>query len=50
MLLRQGLTFSSSFRIGIKTETVPATLFGEFLITRIVNELKITKASASEER
>jgi hypothetical protein len=50
MLLKQPLTFSASFRIGIKIETLPKALFGEFLITRIVNELKITKASASAER
>jgi hypothetical protein len=50
MLLRQPATFSASFRIGIKMETVPFTLVGELLITRMVNELKITKASASAER
>ena len=49
-LLKQPFTFASSFRIGIKTETLPEALVGEFLMTRIVNELKITKASASAER
>ena len=42
--------FNSLTTVSYTHLTLPKALFGEFLITRIVNELKITKASASAER